>query len=481
MPKLPGLRFFLIRLLALAVFILPGLAQASQLPPDVDQLLQENNIPLNSLAILVHELDKPTPLLAHNINTPLNPASVMKLVTTYAALQILGPEFRWNTEFYLDGELRNGTLFGDLIVKGYGDPYLVEETLLPVVRKLRQKGLERITGDLVIDNSHFQEPEQDPGAFDNKPYRVYNANPSALMANFQATRFTLTPNAHAGEVEINAWPASPGLTIDNEITYVEGKCRGSHRWPHMWFSRNGDQLVARFKGQYSPQCGQHDIHRAVASPAALFFGAFQPAWRYLGGSAIGGYRIGKAPEGATAFYIHKSKPLADIIRLINKHSNNVMTKQLLLTIGAQVQGEPGTLEKGRQAITRWMQSENIDTRGFIIDNGSGLSRDSRVTVNTLNQLARHQWHSPWMPEMLSSLSILSRDGTGKGRFKHNKLKGNMHIKTGLLDHVRTMAGVFHSDSGKRYIVISLQNHTDIHKLTGTRIQDALLQWLDANG
>jgi D-alanyl-D-alanine carboxypeptidase/D-alanyl-D-alanine-endopeptidase (penicillin-binding protein 4) len=158
-----------------------------------------------------------------------------------------------------------------------------------------------------------------------------------------------------------------------------------------------------------------------------------------------------------------------------------MTKQLLLTIGATSGEIPGTIKKGQQTIKQWMQSENIDTTGFVIDNGSGLSRDARITVNTLNQLARHQWQSPWMPEMISSLSILSRDGTGKKRFKNKNLEGNMHIKTGIIDHVRSMAGVFQSKTGKRYIVLSLQNHPNIHQLTGTKIQDALLEWLDANG
>jgi len=454
---------------------------AAGLPDSVLDILQQKNIPEQSLGILIQGLDDPSPLIAHNINTPLNPASVMKLVTTYAALQILGPEYQWKTEFYLDGRLKNGTLFGNLAVKGYGDPYLVEETLLPVLRSLRQKGLQNITGKLIVDNSYFEESHQDPGAFDNKPYRVYNANPSALMTNFQATRFTFTPNAHAGEIEIDAWPASPELNIDNDMKLVNGKCRGSYRWPHMWFTNDGDQLTARFQGNYSPQCGQHEVHRAVAPPAALFYGAFTPAWRYLDGSLMNGYREGLAPQNSKPFHVHYSKPLADIIRLINKHSNNVMTKQLLLTIGTTSGETPGTIENGRQVIKQWMQSENIDTTGFVIDNGSGLSRDSRITVNTLNQLARHQWQSPWMPEMLSSLSILSRDGTGKKRFKNKSLEGNMHIKTGLIDHVRSMAGVFHSKNGKRYIVISLQNHTDIHKLTGTKIQDALLEWLDVNG
>jgi len=465
-------------LLICLLYALIPTTHATGLPATVLDILQEKKIPQDSLGILIQALDDESPLLAHNIDTPLNPASVMKLVTTYAALQILSPEYRWETEFYLRGGLKHCTLFGDLVVKGYGDPYLVEETLLPVLRTLRQKGLQHITGKLVVDNSYFQESRENPGAFDNKPHRVYNANPSALMANFQATRFTFSPNAHAGEIDIDAWPASPGLKIDNDMKYVKGKCRGSHRWPHMWFTHEGDQVTARFKGNYSSQCGQHDIHRAVAPPAALFYGTFFPAWRYLDGTLSKGYRLGQAPKNLKPFHVHKSKPLADIIRLINKHSNNVMTKQLLLTIGTQSEGEPGTLQKGRQAINEWMQSEDIDTSGFVIDNGSGLSREARITVNTLNQLARNQWQSPWMPEMLSSLSILSRDGTGKSRFKNNPLKGSMHIKTGLIDHVRSMAGVFHSVNGKRYIVISLQNHTDIHKLTGTRIQDALLQWLD---
>ena len=460
---------------ALALF--PALATAS-LPAPVKKILNEKDIPASSLSILVQALDDPEPLLAHNTSKSLNPASVMKLVTTYIALQILGPDYRWKTEFYLDGRYRKGTLFGDLIVKGYGDPYLVEETLLPVVRSLRQKGLQRITGKLVVDNSYFEKSTIDPGAFDNRPYRVYNAEPSALMTNFQATRFTLSPNAHAGEIEIDAWPLPPELNIENDMQLVDGKCRGNHRWPNMWFAREGDELTARFKGKYSPDCGAHEISRAIAPPAALFYGAFISAWRYLDGTLANGYREGLVPGSNKPFHVHYSKPLADIIRLINKHSNNVMTKQLLLTIGAETAGEPGTLEKGRKAVKEWMQSEGISTEGFFIDNGSGLSRDARITADTLNQLARHQWYSPWMPEMLSSLSILGRDGTGKNRFKKKPLKGTMHFKTGLLNHVRSMAGIFQGSNGKRYLVVTMQNHKNIHQMTGTRIQNALLEWLD---
>lgn len=467
-------------ILAVSYLLLCSTTALAAIPASVTSILKEKNIPDSSLSVIVQEIASSQPIINHNTDIPLNPASVMKLVTTYAGLEILGPDYRWKTDFYLDGQLQNGVLHGNLIVKGHGDPYIVEETLLPMLRVLRQKGLKHIEGNLVIDNSYFVPAEQDPGDFDNKPYRVYNALPSALMMNFQATRFTITPDTLLGKIQIEAWPHTPELNIVNEMKLVKGTCKGGHRWPKMWFMNEPNGLVARFKGNYSAACGQHEINRAIAKPAALFYGAFVPAWRYLGGTLKGTYREGTTTSAHKLLHSHDSRPLTEIISLINKFSNNVMTRHLLLTIGAETYGEPGTLKKGRRAIVEWMHSQDISTRGFHIDNGSGLSRDSRITGLTLSQLASHQWKSPWMAEMLSSLSILSVDGTGKKRFKDSPLSGTLHFKTGLLDHVRSMAGIFQGENGKRYVIICLQNHHNIHKLTGTRIQNALLEWLDEN-
>ncbi len=455
-----------------------SIAQA-YLPQGVRDILRKEKIPGDSLSILIQPIDSKKPLIAHNIHQAMNPASVIKIVTTYAALHLLGPEYTWKTEFYIDGDLRGNTLFGDLIVKGYGDPYLVEETLLPILRSMRKKGLRHITGKLIIDNSHFAPIEQDPGEFDNKPHRVYNANPSALMTNFQATRFTFTPDTDTGQVNIDMWPESPDIQINNEMQYVKGKCRGSYRWPRMWFDRVGEKVVARFKGKYSSACGQHYVHRAVSQPEALFYGAFYPTWQFLDGSLNKGYASGKVSNTAKLFHTTHSRPLSEIIRLINKFSNNVMTKQLLLTIASESRSTPATLDLGRKAIDRWLSSQKIDTKDLYIDNGSGLSRNSRISAKTLGQIMRHQWNSPWMPEIVSSYSILGRDGTGKKRLKNSSINGNMHLKTGLLDHVRSIAGFYHGDNGKRYIIIALHNHENIHKLTGTRIQDELIKWIDS--
>ncbi len=467
------LSFFLI------IYSLP-LNCLATLPPAVKNILSTNGIPHNSLGVLIQPVETSKPILAHNINQAFNPASVMKIITAYAALEILGPDYRWKTEFYTRGHLDNGILSGDLYVKGYGDPYLVEETLLPALRSLKIKGLKHITGHLVIDNSHFNLGNQHPGEFDNKPYRVYNAQPSALMTNFQATRFTIMPDASAGEVAISMWPESPDIKIDNAMQLVNGKCHGAYREPQMWFDGNGQETVARFKGRYSRNCAQRDFSRLVGKPSSLFYGAFYPAWKSLDGTLAGDVREDTVPKDARLFHTHRSKPLGDIIRLMNKHSNNVVSRQLMLTIAAEKQAAPGTPEKGRQAINEWMQNLGVDTGNFYIDNGSGLSRSSRISAHTLKQIMQHQWQSPWMPEIISSLSILGKDGTGRKRLKNSPLNGHMHLKTGLLDHVRTAAGFYHADNGRRYIFITLQNHKNIHKLTGTRIQDALIKWLDSH-
>ncbi|TNF97598.1 MAG: hypothetical protein EP297_10390 [Gammaproteobacteria bacterium] len=210
---------------------------------------------------------------------------------------------------------------------------------------------------------------------------------------------------------------------------------------------------------------------------------FLALFLHTGKMLVAYWLVGKAFTGhvrtdSKPFYVHQSRPLADIIRLVNKHSNNVMTRQLLLTLGAEIKGAPGTVEKGRQAIQEWLNQQNIRNEHLVIDNGSGLSRDSKVTAVTLLDLLKHAWYSPFMPELVSSMSILGIDGTAKKRFRNQTLQGSMHIKTGVIDHVRAMAGIFHGNNGKRYIVISLHNHPGIHNGQGTLIQNALLEWLD---
>src|SRR5574340_284667 len=161
----------------LAVWLFASHAQAVALPGTVEQSLKQAGIPLDSVAIEVRKVDARRPLFSLNAARPMNPASTMKLLTTYAALDMLGPSYAWKTEAWLDGELKDGVLYGDLVLKGYGDPKLTLEQFWLWLRELRARGLHEIRGDLVLDRSFFELPPHDPAAFDNDPLRAYNVGP----------------------------------------------------------------------------------------------------------------------------------------------------------------------------------------------------------------------------------------------------------------------------------------------------------------
>ena len=179
----------------------PGLAQThyvseqapGSLPESVISLLKKYKIPEDNISIYIRDLNASLPMLTLNADRMRTPASTMKLLTTYTALKELGPNYSWRTEVWLRGKLDKGILDGDLLLKGYGDPFLVYEQYWKMIKTLRDKGLKQINGDIIIDNSYFQLPPFDPATFDGKAYRIYNAQASALMFNFQATRFLFTP------------------------------------------------------------------------------------------------------------------------------------------------------------------------------------------------------------------------------------------------------------------------------------------------
>jgi D-alanyl-D-alanine carboxypeptidase/D-alanyl-D-alanine-endopeptidase (penicillin-binding protein 4) len=162
---------------------------------------------------------------------------------------------------------------------------------------------------------------------------------------------------------------------------------------------------------------------------------------------------------------------------MNKFSNNVMSRNLLLTLGAERHGEPGTVAKGRRAVRAWLQDTGIDTQSLVIDNGAGLSRAARASARLIGEMLLDVHKSPYMPEFVASLPLAAIDGTMKKRFRNKPLEGRMHIKTGLIDHVRAMGGYMLNRNGRTFVVVLLQNYRNIHKGVGTRAQDALLEWL----
>lgn len=214
----------------------------SELPEAVLQSLNDNKVPADNISIYVRDLYADQAMLAHNTDLIRAPASTIKLVTTYAALKQLGPNYAWRTEAWLRGSLQDGVLDGDLILKGYGDPFLVYERFWKFLHELREQGLQQINGDIIIDNQYFDIPKHDPGAFDGQRYNVYNAGPSALMFNFQASRVLIKPSADeaATQPDVVLEPSS-SQAIDNRVTLVQGRCKRMHGRPKL--SRDADDRL----------------------------------------------------------------------------------------------------------------------------------------------------------------------------------------------------------------------------------------------
>src|SRR5271157_126268 len=188
-------------------------------PAPVARTIEEQRLPSGAVSFAIVDPDSGRVLASLNGDTPRSPASTIKTLTTFAGLDVLGPAFAWHTRALLRGELMDGVLDGDLILQGGGDPYMTLERWWSFVRLLRDQGLKAIRGDVVIDNTAFSLPPEDPGAFDGRPNRAYNARPDALMVNFQSIDFRITPNAHSRQVEVVATPAPVNLVVENRIGF----------------------------------------------------------------------------------------------------------------------------------------------------------------------------------------------------------------------------------------------------------------------
>lgn len=463
---------------AALLFVAGAAGAGGSLPAPVAATLRAQGLPLDGLSVYVQEVGGATPLLEVAADAPRNPASVMKVLTTLAALEELGPAYTWKTELYATAPVRNGRLEGDLHIKGYGDPYLVIEHFWRLLRGLRNAGIQTIAGDLVIDQSYF-EPENTgaPEDFDGQGMRAYNVLPNALLVNFQAVNFRFVPDVAANRLQIVADPLPANVDIENRVRLTRGGCRGFARALGMKPARQGTRERVVFSGSYDAVCGENELFRVITEPARYTFGVFKALWEEQGGRIEGGVREALVPVGARVLHAIVSPPLADIVRSINKYSNNVMTRQLLLTLGAERVRPPGTIGKGAMVVRGWLQRRGLHFPELILENGAGLSRDERISARHLGVLLHEAWHSPYMPEFLSSLPLGALDGTLRRRFQGSELEGRAHLKTGSLDGVRSMAGYLLDRQGRRVIVVALHNHPRLGTAGAEAVQDALLQWV----
>jgi len=446
------------------------------IPDRIQRIIDGHNLPDSSFSFYVQAVDADKPRFVFNAGRPMNPASSVKTITTFAALESLGPAFTWRTELYALGPVENGVLKGDLLMKGGGDPFLVEDQLRGMLKSLQRTGVKHITGNLVLDGSYFDASVTDDDLIDNQAGRAYNTRPNAVIANFQAMTFYFYPHPNGSDVIIHTDPRLHNVKIANRLRQVDRACGGYQRG--ISYNLNpSDPTEVIFEGSFPSRCSRYQLVREVLNAPDYTFGLFMALWQELGGSLDGDLRVGAVPDNLEPIVVWNSVPLGDVIRSINKFSNNVMTRQLLLTLGAEVLGPPATIDKGIQAMKNYLELKSLDSTQLSLDNGAGLSRGTRVTTSLMTGLLQSAWRSPYMPEFVASLPLNGLDGTMRNRVRGATMSGRMHVKTGSLDEVAAVAGYVYSQSNTLYTVVGIVNHELADRGPGAELLDELLTWV----
>lgn len=448
-------------------------------PAVVSAALARAGIPESAVGLVVQDLDGSDPVVSLNADSAMNPASTMKLLTTFAGLELLGPSFTWRTEMVTQAAQRGDVLEGDLVIRGSGDPRLTQEAFWLMLRTLRARGIREIRGDLVLDRSAFAIETRDASVFDNEPSRPYNTPPDALLVNFRAVMVRLLPDPLRGTVSVSLDPPLPQVSLGIAVK-PDASIDCGNPFAKLGVDVQGNASAAKVTvaGSYPVACGERAWPISVLSHREYVSGLFQQLWRELGGTLTGQVRDGSAGERPRVLAANVSPALSEIVRDINKWSNNVMAQQLYLALGAQGQGQgqagPATWARSSQAVADWARGRRLSLPSLVVENGSGLSRIERITSKGLSDLLVAAFRSPVMPELMASLPLVASDGTMRRRLANSGIAGQAHIKTGSLNDVRAIAGYVLDARGRRSVVVMIVNHPKA--MAAQPAFDALLGW-----
>jgi D-alanyl-D-alanine carboxypeptidase/D-alanyl-D-alanine-endopeptidase (penicillin-binding protein 4) len=474
-------------LLALSTIALPTVAHAAKpirLDPPVTTWLREAGLDPAQAGIAIIRLERAgwgtsgtgAPVWSLNPDRAFNPASTMKLVTTWAALSTLGPDFRWRTALHLGGLVVDGVLHGDLILRGGGDPKFVIEDLTEWVARIRSTGLREIRGDLVIDDEIFEAVDETLLPFDGDASQPYNVLPSGALMNFKATRINVRPEQGGAVIDLD--PPLADVAVENRVRLLRGPCRfgaGGLR-----VAQDSSRPAIRVEGSYSSGCGEQGLFASVLSHVEFARAFFAAAWRSAGGVWEGGARIERgAARGEAWIEWISPRTLADVVEDVNHFSNNVMARQLLLQVAAAGGSRPARVADGRRLVEALLRARKLDFPELVLDNGSGLSREARASAAGLARLLADAAGAPFGDRFLSTLPRVGETGTVRHRLVGEPVAGRAWIKTGSLEGVRSIAGYVEAASGRRYALSMIVNAP--HAVASIAVQDRLLRWLHAQG
>ncbi len=441
----------------------------SELPSEISHAMLRARVDKNDLSIAVIPLGSEGKKLLINANQPRIPASVEKIVTSAAALDLLGPSKVWSTYIASEAEPENGILKGNLYLIGSGDPYLTIERFWLLLDNLRARGIKTIDGDIILDRSSFQVPAHDPFAFDGEGNRPYNLGPDALLINSRSLIIKFRPDPKKGVAYLYPEPILEGIKLPENIPLSKEVCGAWRKQINPDYSNPYHPV---FKGKYPSSCGAKNLMYTAFAQNEYVNAIFSSMWKQMGGEWKGTVKNGKAPEERTVLASSYSDPLTKLAYNMNKYSNNLIARQLFLALGKTAKDEPKNLAKSRETMKEWAQTLKISPRELYLDNGSGLSRSSQLSAAAAARVLEYMWKHKVMAEYMASMPISGIDGTMK---KRPVAKGQAHIKTGYISGVRSIAGYVLTASGKRYAVAAIINgNTAINAIP---VMDAIIDWV----
>lgn len=467
-------RALLLRL-CVAVFIAFIPTVDAALPPEIVKALRSAGVPPQAASIYVREVGREQPLIDHRAYQAMNPASTMKIVTTLVALDVLTPAYQWKTEFLASGATQDGVLVGSLAIRGSGDPKFTWEHLETAVKALRQQGVREIRGDLILDRSRFAPAKYDAAQFDGQPLRPYNAPPDALLFNFKSTGFKFSPQLNGSVAISTDGPLPDGLTVLNTLKTTTGACGDWRARVNASFEPGATVAKAGFSGLYPTECGDRDWYVSLLDHSGLLAGSFARLWRDAGGVWNGVARDGESPKNARVLYTHASAPLSSMVTDINKFSNNVMARQLLLSFDAELMESPGRADRGGRAMREWAKLRGFDVPELVVENGSGLSRKERISAKGMAKFLEYGLTSRFADDFVKSLPIAATDGTLTRRFTNQAAQGNAFLKTGTLTGVKTLAGYLSLPNQRKFIFVGMINHANAEAAVGAL--DTAVDWV----
>lgn len=412
----------------------------------LDEVMGFPSLATAKVGLLVRRLSDGKTLYARNPSVDLVPASNIKLVSTAAALHYLKPNFRFRTEIYAEPDAA-GIVKGDLVIKGYGDPWLVPERVWQLANRLYYNGIRRIRGNIIVDESHFAGDRRALGFEQDRTSFAYMAPVGALSVSFNTIGVHVRPGLEAGTAaEVLLEPRSRYAKLEGSVETI----RRGRTYISVDVEPHKDRSIVTVSGQISSSDYGRRYWRRIDNPPVYAGELLRSTMEQVGIRVDGRVRTGLAPTDKAPFTQIGSPPLSALIDRVNKHSNNFMAEQIARAMGAEVFGAPGTWDKAVQAIDTFLVEQvGLAPDSYALNNASGLHDVNRFSPEQLVSILSYMYRQPELStEFIASLAVAGGAGTLSHRLRDTDAELMVRAKTGTLSISAALSGYVTAQSGE---------------------------------